>query len=161
MRVFVAGATGVIGRRVVPLLVQAGHSVTGMARSEEKRSRLKQQGAEATEVDLFDPDAVTRAVSGHDDAASAVFAALNARAGIYNIVDDEPVRRREMFGTMAGALGVGPPRFLPSWLARLMGSVGEFLSRSQRISNRKFREETGWTPRYPSVREGIPTLVSM
>jgi hypothetical protein len=35
----------------------------------------------------------------------------------------------------------------------------ELLSRSQRISNRKLRDESGWAPRYPSVREGWPAVV--
>ena len=44
----------------------------------------------------------------------------------------------------------------------MMGSLGELLSRSVRMSNRKFREASGWSPRYPSVREGWPaTLAEM
>src|SRR5947208_2221175 len=66
MRIFVTGATGVIGRRVVPLLTAAGHSVTGVARSAEKRVALERTGARAVHVDLFDRDNVRRAVAGHD-----------------------------------------------------------------------------------------------
>lgn len=66
MHVFVTGATGVIGRRVVPLLIRAGHTVSATARSPEKRRRLEQAGARALEVDLFDADAVRRAIAGHD-----------------------------------------------------------------------------------------------
>lgn len=66
MKVFVAGATGVLGRRLVPLLVAAGHSVTGVARSAAKAERLRGQGAEPVEVDLFDPPAVRAAVDRHD-----------------------------------------------------------------------------------------------
>jgi 2-alkyl-3-oxoalkanoate reductase len=90
----------------------------------------------------------------HDDAASAVVAALEAGAGDYNVVEDEPVRREVYAGSLAALLHARAPRFPPSWATPLFGTVGEALSRSLRISNRKFKAETGWRPRYPSVREG-------
>lgn len=300
MRIFMTGATGVIGRRVVPALVAAGHEVTAAGRSPEKRAQLERMGAAAVEASLFDVDALSRALRGHDvvinlathipegmrmfmpggwrendrvrrigsanlvsaaiangvaqfvqesfapvfpdsgdrwidestpvhpsrynrtvadaersvarfaghggagvvlrfapfygpdspqtrqlgaaiergwvpipgspqsftssvshdDAASAVVAALGARAGTYNVADDEPLRRREYYDLLAEALGVGHPRFLPPWAALLYGSLGEMLARSLRISNRKLREGTGWAPRYPSVREGWPALAA-
>ena len=66
MRVFVAGATGVLGRRTVARLVAAGHQVTGVARSPEKDTLLESLGARPVRVDLFDADAVRAAVAGHD-----------------------------------------------------------------------------------------------
>jgi NAD(P)-dependent dehydrogenase (short-subunit alcohol dehydrogenase family) len=63
MRVFVAGATGVIGVRLVPLLVAAGHEVAGMTRSPEKAESLRRLGAEPFVCDVFDRDAL-----GHIDA---------------------------------------------------------------------------------------------
>ena len=66
MRAFVAGATGVIGRRVVPLLLQAGYGVTAIGRTPEKRAALARMGAAATDADLFSPDALRAAVAGHD-----------------------------------------------------------------------------------------------
>ena len=66
MRVFVAGATGVLGRRAVAQLVAAGHQVTGVARSPEKEALLEALGVRAVRVDLFDADAVRTAVAGHD-----------------------------------------------------------------------------------------------
>ena len=62
MRVFVAGATGAIGSRLVPQLLERGHHVTGTSRSEEKAARLRALGAEAVELDLLDPRAVREAV---------------------------------------------------------------------------------------------------
>ncbi len=50
MRVFVTGATGVIGRRVVPLLLQGGHRVTAIGRSGPKRAALERQGAEVVDA---------------------------------------------------------------------------------------------------------------
>jgi len=299
MRIFIAGATGVIGRRLVPLLVAAGHQVTAVGRTPEKRAALERMGGAAVQVDLFNgglvrqavadhdavinlathipafsriflpgawrendrirrivsanlaeaaktggvrrfiqesfapvyPDrgdewieestplqpvrynrsildaesAVTRFIEGggigvilrfaffygadseftrntiqytrrgwapvfgaptafmssvsHDDAATAVVAALQAGPGVYNVVDDEPLRRRQYVGALASVLDVAPPKFPPAFLARLFGSLGEMLGRSIRISNRKLCTETGWKPRYPSVREGWRAIV--
>jgi nucleoside-diphosphate-sugar epimerase len=301
MRIFVTGATGVVGRRAVPLLVEAGHEVTGVARTPEKAAGLERAGAKAVSVDLFDAAGLRSAIAGHevvinlatavpsgmrimppgawrgmdrirrdasalivdaalaggaerliqesfapiyedgrdrwidegwplrpgrynrsvldaersaarfteagrtgvvlrfgffygpdaggatlqviaavrrgwapwfgspdgflpalthDDAATAVVAALGVPAGTYNVVDDEPLPRREDFGALAAALGVPPPKFMPAWMARLAGSLGETLARSLRISNRRFRDMAGWAPAYPSVREGWPAVVS-
>jgi len=66
MRVFVAGATGALGSRVLPLLVQSGHDVTGIARTPVKADEVRATGATPVTVDLFDPDQVTAAVAGHD-----------------------------------------------------------------------------------------------
>src|SRR5919197_900673 len=66
MRIFVAGATGVVGQRAVPLLVEAGHEVTAVARTPEKAAWLRSVGATPVSVDLFDAAAVTEAMAGHD-----------------------------------------------------------------------------------------------
>ncbi len=300
MQILVTGATGVVGRRVVPLLIGAGHRVTAIGRSVEKLAVVARQGASTSRGDLFDPNALRAAAAGcdavvnlathmpqsmlrvmmpgawtendrirrvgsanlvdaaiaagvsrfvqesfapaypdrgdqwigeetplrptrynrtildaeasaarfaasggagvvlrfgafygpdsrfllemiplvrrgwaplpgapesfvsplsHDDAAAAVVAALQLDAGIYNVTDDEPVPRREYFDTLAAALGAPAPRFPPGWAVKLMGSTGELLSRSQRISNRKLRSRSSWTPKYPSVREGWHAVV--
>jgi nucleoside-diphosphate-sugar epimerase len=295
MRIFVTGATGVVGRRAVPLIVSAGHEVTAVGRSREKLEALERRGASAREVDLFDGAWVRRAMAGHDvvinlathippmsvsaflpgawkendhirsdgsrllteaalelgvkrfiqesfapiypdhgsrwidesvephaahnthsvldaetsadrftrgggvgvvlrfglfygardeitlqmfrsvargwlplfgspdgfvsminqdDAATAVVAALDLPAGVYNVVDDLPLTRRQLGDEIASLLGVPPPKILPRWVARMTGSVGETLSRSLRISNHKLREASSWTPRYPNAHEG-------
>lgn len=59
MNVFVAGATGVLGRRVVPLLAGAGHSVRGLSRSEENDAVIRRSGGEPVRADLFDRAGVT------------------------------------------------------------------------------------------------------
>jgi uncharacterized protein YbjT (DUF2867 family) len=115
MRVFVAGATGAVGRRLVPLLMAEGLEVTAIGRSLEKRAWLARAGATPVEVSLFDREALTRAVSGHQ-------AVINVATGM-------------------------PPT--------------QLLSRSLRISNRKLRQETGWAPSFPSVREGWPAVIRL
>ncbi|MGD9991053.1 SDR family oxidoreductase [Pseudonocardia sp.] len=61
-RIFLAGATGVIGRRLVPLLVGAGHVVAGMTRSPGKAQQVADLGAQPVVVDVFDRDALIAAV---------------------------------------------------------------------------------------------------
>jgi len=62
MRIFLAGASGVIGRRLVPMLVQSGHEVVGTTRSPEKADGLRAAGAEPAVVDALDADALGAAV---------------------------------------------------------------------------------------------------
>jgi nucleoside-diphosphate-sugar epimerase len=280
MKVFVSGASGVVGRPAVRLLVEAGHSVTAAARSAQRAELLRSLGATPVILDLFDPAAVGAAVAGHDavvnlathippistaalpgawrendrirrevsrnlvdaalaagatrlvqesicffyrdlgerwidedvaldlpayarstadaeaqarrfteaggtgvvlrfgtfygrhsqvppalgrdgyvssihtdDAAAAVVAALRAPAGVYNVADDEPLSRREYAAAVAAAGGTRI-RLLPPGALRLMGSKTTVLTRSQRVSNRRFREATGWAPRHASARDG-------
>ena len=63
MRIFVAGASGVIGVRLIPLLVAGGHTVAGMTRSPQKAHMLAELRAEPVVCDVFDADALTRAVT--------------------------------------------------------------------------------------------------
>ena len=301
MRIFLTGATGVVGRRLIPLLTAAGHEVTAVGRTSEKRAQLERAGATPVTLDLFNGEGAWRAFTGHevvinlathipsstlrmllpggwrendrirregsatlvdaavgagvrrfiqesfapiyeeggarwldedapvrpvrynrsildaeraaervtatggegivlrfaafygpdatqvhdmiravkrgwsplpgaadaffssvshDDAATAVAATLDVPAGIYHVVDDEPLRRRDYANALADALGVSPPRMLPAWTARLAGSLGELLSRSLRISNQKLRAASGWRPLHPSAREGWREVVA-
>jgi nucleoside-diphosphate-sugar epimerase len=301
MKVFVTGATGVIGRRLVPMLRADRHDVTAIVRSSIKRAQLQQQGVTPVDVDLFDRTGLIRAVSGHevvinlvthiprstfrmllrsswrendrlrreasanlvdaciatgvsrfvqesfapvypdrgdqwidesvplspskynrtvldaeastgrfsrsggagvvlrfggfyghdalqtdafiqsirrgwaplpgpptayissvshDDAATAARAALMLPSGVYNVVDDRPVTHREFCDSLAEALAVPAPKFPPVWLTPLFGSIGEMAARSLRISNRKLRAASPWTPKYPSVRQGWPAVLA-
>src|SRR5271166_4868625 len=62
MRVFLAGASGAIGRRLVPLLLRAGHEVTGTTRSVETARELQQKGITPAVLDVFDRQAVIDAI---------------------------------------------------------------------------------------------------
>jgi nucleoside-diphosphate-sugar epimerase len=66
MRVFVAGATGVLGTATVRRLVAGGHEVSGIARTPERGRALAAAGATPVNVELFDLDAVRRALGEHD-----------------------------------------------------------------------------------------------
>ncbi len=296
--VFVTGATGVVGRLLVPSLVAAGHRVTAVGRSADKRAELERLGARAVPLDLLDGEAARRALAdadaevvvnlathipssalkmmlpwswkendrirrdgsaalvdaalaagvrrflqesfapiyedagdawidetfpvrpapnsrtvldaersaarfadagregvvlrfagfygpdpflramlgavrrgvaplpgppgaywssiAHADAATAVGAALEVPPGTYDVGDDEPLTRGEYADALARAAGVRAPRPMPRWMAALGGRTMELLSRSQRIANRKLRDASGWRPRWPSARDGIP-----
>jgi 2-alkyl-3-oxoalkanoate reductase len=93
-----------------------------------------------------------------DDAAAATVLALDHdEPGIFNVVDDEPAPVREWLPVLADALGAGPPRRFPRWLARLLaGEVAVVMGTEGRgASNAKAKRELGWQPRYPSWREGF------
>jgi nucleoside-diphosphate-sugar epimerase len=62
MRIFLAGASGVIGQRLIPRLVQAGHVVGGMTRSTNKTALLSRLGAKPILCDVFDREALIQAV---------------------------------------------------------------------------------------------------
>jgi nucleoside-diphosphate-sugar epimerase len=88
------------------------------------------------------------------DGGAATIAALDVAAGTYNVVDDEPLTKREYAQAVAAAAGKQPWLRGPGRLALLFGHRMASLTRSMRVSNRRFREASGWQPRYPSAREG-------
>ena len=63
MRIFLAGATGAIGKRLVPLLLNAGYHIVGTTCSTTKTGALHAVGVEPVVVDVFDAPALSRAVS--------------------------------------------------------------------------------------------------
>lgn len=98
-----------------------------------------------------------------DDAASAYLAAAEAgKGGIWHVTDDAPVTIKAMLTEMAQKLGAPAPRRIPLWLARLFlwSGVIEFFTRSTRTSNRLFREEFGWSPKFPSFQQGLGQVVN-
>jgi nucleoside-diphosphate-sugar epimerase len=73
MRVFVTGASGHIGSAVVPELIQAGHEVTGLARSDAAAAAVKALGAEVRRGDLADPDGLREAAAEADAVVHLAF----------------------------------------------------------------------------------------
>jgi len=93
----------------------------------------------------------------HDAAAATVLALDAAGPTIYNITDDEPAPMRDWLPGLAAAIGAKPPRHVPTWLAGLlMGGMLPVMTQARGAANAKARKELGWTPRYPSWREGFP-----
>jgi nucleoside-diphosphate-sugar epimerase len=100
------------------------------------------------------PEAWTSAIHT-DDAGSALLVALTAPAGVYNVVDDEPLRRGDLLGVLAVAAGVPTVRPLPTWAMRAAPAPVRALVRSQRVTAERFRR-LGWRPTVPSRRQGWP-----
>lgn len=126
-RIFVAGATGVIGVRLVPLLVVEGHTVAGMTRSAAKAGALRALGAEPVVCDVYDAEALTAAV-----------VAFAPQVVIHQLTDlpDDPgqiaagrvanarIRREGTRNLLAAARAAGVRRFLAQSVAWSMTGDG-------------------------------------
>jgi nucleoside-diphosphate-sugar epimerase len=100
-------------------------------------------------------------IHSHDVGSATVAAIERARGGeIYHLVDDDPAPVREWLPFLARVVGAPPPRRIPVWLARLAAGPGTvaMMTESRGASNAKARDELGWTPRWPSWRQGFPSL---
>ncbi|MEV0335160.1 NAD-dependent epimerase/dehydratase family protein [Nocardia sp. NPDC050717] len=120
MRIFLAGATGVIGTRLVPLLVEAGHEVAGLTRSANKSAALRAAGVRPVVLDVYDTAGLTAAVVDFapelvmhqltdlpDDVAMlATSAEANAR-----------IRSEGTANLLAAAAAAGATRFLAQSIA--------------------------------------------
>jgi nucleoside-diphosphate-sugar epimerase len=98
-----------------------------------------------------------------DDAASAyVVAAEKPLSGVWHIVDNELVQVSTFLKEFASRLGAPVPRRVPVWLARWLAGeqAAEYFTRSTRTTNARFRRDFGWTPRYPTYREGLEQIVT-
>jgi nucleoside-diphosphate-sugar epimerase len=98
-----------------------------------------------------------------DDAASAyVLAAEQPRNGVWHLVDNELITVRALLEESAARLGAPRPRRVPVWLARWL--AGEravaYFTQSTRTTNARLRRDFGWTPRYPTYREGLDQVVA-
>ncbi|MFF4620604.1 NAD-dependent epimerase/dehydratase family protein [Nonomuraea jabiensis] len=114
MHVFVAGAAGAIGHYLVPLLVEAGHRVTGTSRADSGLDRLRAQGAGAVRLDVFDAEAVARAVA--EAAPDAIVHQLTALNG-GTPADNGRIRRIGTRNLVDAAKRAGVPRIVAQSIA--------------------------------------------
>jgi nucleoside-diphosphate-sugar epimerase len=117
MNVLVAGASGAIGRRLIPLLVEAGHCVAGMTRSPRKVASIRAMGAEPLVVDALDAEAMLAAVrSVRPEVVVHELTAIPARLNIRRFDREfELTNRLRTEGTdnlLAGARAAGARRFV-------------------------------------------------
>ncbi|MCB0963020.1 MAG: NAD(P)-dependent oxidoreductase [Acidimicrobiales bacterium] len=89
------------------------------------------------------------------DGGRAVAAGLDVPAGVYNVVDDEPLTKAEYAEALASATGTRCWLRVPGRFARLLGHRTTSLTRSVRVSNEKLRRATNWRPEFASAREGL------
>jgi nucleoside-diphosphate-sugar epimerase len=130
MKIFLAGATGAIGRRLIPLLREAGHDVVGTTRSAEKTNALRTMGVEPVVVDVFDAPALSRIIStvrpdilvhqltdlpyGLDPAKMAEASQRNAR-----------IRSEGTQNLVSAAIQAGVPRMVTQSIAWMYASGAE------------------------------------
>ena len=117
MRIFVAGATGALGKQLVPQLVANGHEVVGMTRTGSKQDELRSMGARPVVADALDPDAVAQAVAEAEP--EVIVHQLTALSGSFDMrkVDQffAATNRLRTAGTdhlLAAGRAVGARRFL-------------------------------------------------
>ncbi len=126
MRVFVAGATGVLGHRTVARLVAAGHGVTGVSRSPEKDAVLEALGARPVRVDIFDRDALRDAVAGAEAVVNVTTkippVAQMARADAW--AENDRIRRVASGNLVDAAIAAGATVFVQESLAFMYGEHG-------------------------------------
>jgi nucleoside-diphosphate-sugar epimerase len=129
MRVFLAGATGVIGTRLVPQLSKAGHEVTAMTRSALRAAQLEAVGAEPVVCDVFDADGVRAAMAAASpDAVIHQLTSLPARIdwGDPNVFDaNNRVRTEGTRVLIDAALATGARRLVAQSIAFVYAPTGD------------------------------------
>lgn len=124
-RIFLAGASGAIGQRLVPLLVKAGHQVVGTTRSEAKTALLRSLGATPAVVDVFDAGALQRLVVAHEPevvihqltALPDDFSSLGDAAMERALRDNARIRTEGTANLVAAALAAGARRLVAQSIA--------------------------------------------
>jgi D-arabinose 1-dehydrogenase-like Zn-dependent alcohol dehydrogenase len=136
MRIFLAGATGVIGIRLLPLLLADDHTVAGMTRSPEKADRLRALGAEPVVGDVLDPQALTKAVT-----AFKPDAVLHQVTDLPDRVDELPafaqrndrIRTEGTQNLVAAATTAGAGHFLAQSIAWRPSGRGGVVDEHERV----------------------------
>ncbi len=124
MRILVAGASGVLGRRIVRQLVARGHAVVGLARSEAAEATVRSLGGEPRRADLFDLDAVAKAAEGCEIIIRAATAIpTKIRTGPSDWAMNDRIRREGTRSLVAAATRVGARAFLQESVVWAVGNL--------------------------------------
>jgi len=132
MKVFVAGATGALGKQLVPMLVSEGHEVTGMTRTPAKEDAVRAMGARAAVADALDPEGVAQAVAEAEPEAiihelTAIDATSFSRSLDKMFALTNRLRTEGTDHLLAAARAVGARRFIAQsfagWSFELTGSM--------------------------------------
>lgn len=134
MRIFLAGATGVIGRRLLPRLLEAGHDVTAMTRSEDRAGALRDAGAVPVVCDVFDAEGLRAAV---ERATPEVVVheltdlppALDPRKMEQQLAGNDRVRTEGTRNLVAAAVAAGARRMVAQSIAFAYAPTGTGLKR--------------------------------
>ena len=102
------------------------------------------------------------AIVNVDDASAAFVKAAEVRqSGLFHVIDDRPAPLKELLPDVAQAIGARPPGRAPKWIVRLVAgrAAFEFFTTPMRTTNARFKQATGWSPRYPTHKETIAQIV--
>jgi 2-alkyl-3-oxoalkanoate reductase len=127
-RIFVTGATGVVGAHAVPMLIARGHEVTAIGRSPDKRARLEKMGARAIELDTFDVAATRRALEG---ITTVINLATHMPSSAFKMMlpwawrENDHIRREGSAALAEAALGAGVRRFMQESFAPVYEDGGD------------------------------------
>src|SRR5689334_10620950 len=114
-KVLVTGATGVVGRRLVPILLRNGHRVIVLARPSERRQGLERAGATAVDADLFDVPSLRRATEGCEvvvDLATHMPTSSTQMMHLSAWKENDRVRKEGSANLVDAALAEGVTRFV-------------------------------------------------
>ncbi len=133
MKIILAGATGALGRQLLPRLVERGHEVTGMTRSESKQQLVRDLGGRPVVADALDPESVAQAVAAAEPEAivhqlTAIPHALDMRHFARDFAQTNRLRTEGTDHLLAAGRAVGARRFVaqsyaPAIYARAGGPV--------------------------------------
>lgn len=129
MKIIVAGATGAIGRQLLPMLVESGHEVIGMTRSESKTSVIRESGAKPVVADALDAAAVEATVRAAEPEVvvhelTAIPAAVNPHRFAEEFAPTNRLRREGTRNLVAAALAAGARRIVAQSIAQAYAPVG-------------------------------------
>jgi nucleoside-diphosphate-sugar epimerase len=132
VKVFVAGASGVIGRRLVPILIERGHEVTAMTRSAERADRLRQAGAEPVVCDVYDAEDLREKVEAAGPEAvvhelTDLPHALNPKKMAEELAGNDRVREQGTRNLVDAALAAGARRIVAQSIAFAYAPTGDGL----------------------------------
>jgi nucleoside-diphosphate-sugar epimerase len=122
MKVFIAGASGVLGRRLIRRLVARGHSVIGQVRSAKAEGAVREAGGEPRHADLFDPESVAKAAAGCDTMIHAATAIpTKPKTNPADWAMNDHIRRKGTRCLTEAAAKIGAKTYLQqsiAWIAR-------------------------------------------
>jgi nucleoside-diphosphate-sugar epimerase len=127
-RIFITGATGVVGAHAVPLLIAQGHDVTAIGRSPEKRAGLQSIGARAIDLDTFDDTATRRALEG---ITTVINLATHMPSSSFQMMlpwkwrENDLIRREGSAALVQAALAAGVQRFIQESFAPVYEDGGD------------------------------------
>ena len=95
-----------------------------------------------------------------DDIVGAALLAFDAPPGAYNLADDLPASQNAVIEAASALLGVAPPPMQTLEQAQLSPQARAFYDENRRVANTRAKRVLGWSPRYPTYREGLAALTA-